>query len=207
MHADPYVHPNALCESDRVGAGTRIWAFAHVMSGASVGRDCNVGGHVFVENGARIGDRVTVKNQVLVFDGATIEDDVFLGPGCMILNDRTPRSPRMPEVAARYAKKSSWLRETRVCLGASIGGGAILLPGVRVGRYAMVAAGAVVTKDVRDHALVVGSPAEQRGWVCVCGASLEEGARCELACACGRVFSVAAGGSLRSANGASRPAR
>jgi acetyltransferase-like isoleucine patch superfamily enzyme len=192
----PFIHPRALCESAEVGAGTRIWAFAHVMAGARVGRDCNVGDHAFVENGAWIGDRVTVKNGALVFEGATIEDDVFLGPACMILNDRTPRSPRMAEAAERYADKG-WLRETRVCLGASIGGGAILLPGIRVGRYALVAAGAVVTRDVRDHALAAGNPAEQRGWVCVCGAPLVGEPQAELACACGRAFRADPGGSLR----------
>lgn len=191
----PFIHPQALCECADVGAGTRVWAFAHVMPGARVGRDCNLGDHAFVESGARIGDRVTVKNGALVFEGASIEDDVFLGPACMILNDRTPRSPRMAEVVARYADKG-WLRETRVCQGASIGGGAILLPGIRVGRYALVGAGAVVTKDVRDHTLVAGNPAEERGFVCVCGATLARDPRGDLACACGRVFRAGADGSL-----------
>ena len=194
----PWIHPLALCETAEVGEGTRIWAFAHVMAGARVGRDCNVGDHAFVESGARIGDRVTVKNGALVFEGASIEDDVFLGPACMILNDPAPRSPRMPEVAARYTDKG-WLRPTRVCRGASIGGGAILLPGITVGRHALVAAGAVVTKDVRDHALVAGSPAQQRGWVCVCGTRLSGDPRGNLVCACGRAFRAEGGGPLRPA--------
>jgi acetyltransferase-like isoleucine patch superfamily enzyme len=139
---------------------------------------------------------VTVKNGALVFEGADVEDDVFLGPGCMILNDPTPRSPRMAEVASRYADKG-WLRTTRVCRGASIGGGAILLPGITVGRYALVGAGAVVTRDVRDHALVAGSPASERGRVCVCGATLRGDPRGELACSCGRTYRAEGDGSLR----------
>jgi UDP-3-O-[3-hydroxymyristoyl] glucosamine N-acyltransferase len=99
--SDPvFVHPRGLCESDDVGAGTRVWAFAHVMPGASVGRDCNICGHAFVETGARIGDRVTVKNAVLVWDGVEIGDDVFLGPGVIFTNDLRPRAHIKPSCSA-----------------------------------------------------------------------------------------------------------
>lgn len=172
----PFVHRLALCESEDVGAGTRIWAFAQVMKGARIGRDCNIGGHAFVETGAAIGDRVTVKNGVMVWNGVTIEDDVFLGPGVVFTNDRYPRSPRMagvPVVARRYEDESRWLVKAHVERGASIGAGAVIGPGVRVGAFALVAAGAVVTRDVAPHQLVVGVPARDTGWVCFCGRGLD----------------------------------
>src|SRR5215467_10665833 len=114
--SDVFVHRQGLCESDEVGPGTRIWAFAHVMKGAVVGRDCNIGDHAFIEAGARIGDRVTVKNQAMVWDGVEIEDDAFIGPGVSFTNDAFPRSPRMklPAVAARYRSRDRWLLRTRV---------------------------------------------------------------------------------------------
>src|SRR5215469_11293422 len=123
LAAAVFVHPNALCESDEVGAGTQIWAFAHVMKGAVIGRDCNIGDHAFIETGVRIGDRVTVKNQAMVWDGVEIEDDVFIGPGVSFTNDAFPRSPRMrlPAIAARYDRRDRWLLRTRVGNSASIG--------------------------------------------------------------------------------------
>ena len=169
-----FVHPQALCESDEVGAGTQIWAFAHVMKGAASGRDCNIGDHAFIETGARIGDRVTIKNQAMVWDGVEIEDDVFIGPGVSFTNDAFPRSPRMrlPAVAARYRGKAGWLLRTRVENGASIGARCVILAGATIGAYAMVAAGAVVTREVSAHALVAGMPAKGVGWVCRCGTRL-----------------------------------
>lgn len=174
----PFIHPHALCESDEVGGGTRVWAFAHVMRGARVGRDCNVGGHAFVEAGAIVGDRVTIKNQVMIWEGVTIEDDVFLGPGVIFTNDRYPRSGRMPEARGRYASKDKWLSPTRVRRGATIGAGAIIVCGVVIGRCATVAAGALVTHDVPDHRLVVGRPARPAGWVCTCGLPLNDDLCC-----------------------------
>lgn len=156
-----FVHPHGLCESDDVGAGTRVWAFAHVMDGATVGRDCNVCGHAFVEAGARIGNRVTVKNDVLVWDRVTVEDDVFLGPGVVFTNDLRPR--------AHIKRSGDALVPTLVREGATLGANATVVCGVTVGRHAFVAAGSVVTRDVPDFAFVAGSPARQHGWVCVCG--------------------------------------
>src|SRR5258706_4541910 len=106
-----FVHRLALCESDEIGAGTRIWAFAHVMKGAVIGRDCNIGDHAFIETGARIGDRVTLKNQAMVWDGVEIGDDVFVGPGVSFTNDVSPRSRRLPLPAcpARHGAEAAWL--------------------------------------------------------------------------------------------------
>ena len=171
-----FVHRLALCESDEVGAGTQIWAFAHVMKGAVIGRDCNIGDHAFVETGARIGDRVTLKNQAMVWDGVEIGDDVFVGPGVSFTNDVSPRSRRLllPAVAARQPAKAEWLVPTCVGNGASLGARCVILPGAHIGAYAMVAAGAVVTREVPAHALVAGVPAKRAGWVCRCGAGLVE---------------------------------
>src|SRR6201981_2663356 len=153
--SDIFVHPRALCESEQVGKGTRIWAFAHVMRGAVVGGDCNIGDHAFIETGARIGDRVTVKNQAMVWEGVEIEDDVFVGPGVSFTNDVLPRSSRMPAVTGRYLHPKAGLGRTRGKKGASLGARCVVLAGVRIGAYAMVGAGAVVTREVRAHALVM----------------------------------------------------
>jgi len=171
---DIFVHSHALCESEQVGPGTRIWAFAHVMNGAVVGRDCNIGDHAFLEGGARLGDRVTIKNQVMVWDGVEIGDDVFVGPGACFTNDLFPRSQRMPlpAVADRYRQRQGWMALTRVENGASLGARCVILAGATIGAYAIVAAGAVVTDDVPPHALFAGVPAKRLGWVCRCGLRL-----------------------------------
>jgi UDP-2-acetamido-3-amino-2,3-dideoxy-glucuronate N-acetyltransferase len=181
-----FVHRLGLCESEQVGEGTRIWAFAHVMSGARVGRECNLGDHVFIESGAILGDRVTVKNGVVICDGVEIGDDVFIGVSVLFANDKAPRSPRMPDVAERYKDRCEWLLRTKVGRGATIGSGVVLLPGLSIGEYAMVGAGSVVTRDVAPHALVVGSPARQVGFVCVCGERLGDAYTCG---SCGREYS------------------
>lgn len=168
-----YTHPNALNESDTVGLGTRIWAFAHVMLGAQVGDNCNVGDHAFIETGASVGNNVTIKNHVCIWEGVTIEDDVFLGPHVVFTNDQYPRSPRMKEVAQRYSQSENWLRQTVVELGCSIGANATILPGLRLGAHSMIAAGSIVTRDVKPHALVMGNPARQVGFVCLCGTTIE----------------------------------
>src|SRR5689334_1339832 len=111
-----FIHPLALCETREIGAGTKVWAFAHVMGGAVIGRDCNIGDHAFIENGARIGDRITIRNQAMVWDGVEIGDDVFVGPGVTFTNDMWPRSRRLPlpAVSARYRDPAEWLVRTRV---------------------------------------------------------------------------------------------
>src|SRR2546428_7590101 len=148
-----FVHAKAICESKEVGGGTRIWAFAHVLDGARIGEDCNIGEQVFVESGATIGNRVTVKNQVQVWEGVEIGDDVFVGPGVTFANDRFPRSPRMagvPAVAERYKNKACWLAQTRVLRGATLGAGAVVCPGVVIGEYAVVGAGGPGTVRLRS---------------------------------------------------------
>lgn len=182
-----FVHPRAFCEAETVGAGTRVWAFAHVMEGAVVGRDCNLGEQVFVESGARIGDRVTVKNGVQVWEGVTLEDDVFVGPNAVFTNDRFPRSGRSEAAAARHANKA-WLEGVTVRRGASIGANATILPGLEIGAWATVGAGAVVAKPVPPHALVMGNPAARRGHVCVCGLRLREAAAGLRCPDCGRDY-------------------
>jgi acetyltransferase-like isoleucine patch superfamily enzyme len=170
--ADRYYHPAALVETDDVGLGTRVWAFAHVMRGARVGICCNIGDHAFLEAGAVVGNNVTLKNNVCIWAGITLEDDVFVGPNATFTNDRYPRSPRMPQVAARYETPERWLSPTVVERGVSIGANATIVPGIRIGRYSMIAAGSVVTANVPPFSLMVGAPARVVGCVCRCGQKL-----------------------------------
>jgi UDP-2-acetamido-3-amino-2,3-dideoxy-glucuronate N-acetyltransferase len=148
-----YIHPEALCEARAVGADTRIWAFAHVLPGAVIGRDCNVCDHVFIENDVVVGDRVTIKCGVQLWDGLRVADDVFIGPNATFSNDKYPKSKHHPP-----------LLQTHIGRGASIGAGATVLPGLRIGAHAMVGAGAVVTHDVPPRAIVSGNPARIVGY-------------------------------------------
>lgn len=181
MKAGFFQHPSALVESTAVGAGTRIWAFAHVLRGARIGAHCNIGDHCFVEGGARIGDNVTIKNGVAIWDGLIVRDNAFGGPFAVFTNDLAPRSPRFPAAARRYASKG-WLSRTVVEEGASVGANATILCGLRVGRFAMIGAGAIVTRAVPAYALMVGAPARQIGWVCECGTRLAADSRGMAAC-------------------------
>jgi UDP-2-acetamido-3-amino-2,3-dideoxy-glucuronate N-acetyltransferase len=161
-----FVHERGLCESDRVGEGTRIWAHAHVMKGAVVGRGCNIGEGSFVESGAVLGDFCTVKNGVAVWDRVTCGNYVFLGPDAALTNDFLPR-------AAFQKDPDTEFRPTHILEGASIGANATIVCGITIGRHAMVGAGAVVTRDVPDFALMVGCPAKRIGWVGRWGERLE----------------------------------
>jgi UDP-2-acetamido-3-amino-2,3-dideoxy-glucuronate N-acetyltransferase len=149
-----FVHASGICESPRVGKGTRIWAFAHVLPKAVIGEDCNICDGVFIENAVTIGNRVTVKCGVQVWDGIVLEDDVFIGPNATFTNNIFPRSKQHLE---EYPN-------TRICRGASVGANATILPGVTIGRNAMVGAGSVVTRSVPPNAIVMGNPARITGY-------------------------------------------
>ena len=149
-----FQHSHALVESEQIGDGTKIWAFAHILPQAVIGSDCNICDHVFVENDVVIGNCVTIKCGVQIWDGLRIEDDVFIGPNATFTNDLFPRSKEYPEK----------FEQTCVAKGASVGANATILAGLRIGEKAMVGAGAVVTKDVPDFAIVVGNPARIMGY-------------------------------------------
>lgn len=146
---DYFVHPSGLCESISIGSRTRIWAFTHVLEGAVIGSDCNICEQVFIESGAVIGDRVTIKNGVQIWDGVQVEDDVFIGPNVTFSNDKYPKS----------RNSSFQMLPTLLKKGCSIGANATILPGIIVGKNALVGAGAVVTQNVEDNATVIGNPA------------------------------------------------
>ena len=167
------IHPTAdVEEGARVGASTSIWHHAHVRSGAVVGDNCTLGHSVYVDSGVHIGNNCKLENRVSVFRGVTIEDGVFVGPHVTFTNDKYPRAIHPGGSVMTY---EDWtVVETLVEYGASIGAGAVVLPGLRVGRWSMIAAGAVVTRDVPAHGLMVGHPAVLAGYACKCGQALEQ---------------------------------
>lgn len=179
-----FVHPQGLCESDDIGPGTRVWAYAHILDGAHVGSDCNVCDGAFIEGGAVVGNRVTVKNQVMIFDGVTIEDEVFLGPGVIFTNDLRPR--------AAIKRLGDALLPTTIQRGATLGAGVVVVCGVTVGANAFIGAGSVVTRDVPDSSYVVGNPGRVIGWACECGSRLDN----FLLCDCGRRYQLIGGNLL-----------
>lgn len=174
-----FVHPLGLNDSTSVGEETRIWAWAHVMKGAVIGSHCNIGEGAYVEGGAVLGDYVTVKNGVCIWDLVTCENYVFLGPNAVLTNDPFPRSH--PDYKGHPEK---WL-PTLLREGATVGANATIVCGVTLGRWCLVGAGAVVTRDVPAHALVAGNPARRMGWVCRCAQRLDERLHCP---ACGRSY-------------------
>lgn len=163
--SDTLIHPTAVIdEGCTIGEGTRIWHFSHVMHGARVGKSCNIGQNVVISPGAIVGDRVKIQNNVSVYTGVTVEDDVFLGPSCVFTNVINPRS---------FISRKDEFRPTIVRRGASIGANATIVCGNEIGEYAMIGAGAVVTKDVPPYSLWVGNPARQAGWVSRAGHKLD----------------------------------
>ncbi|NUQ25848.1 MAG: N-acetyltransferase [Saprospiraceae bacterium] len=151
------IHPTAIVdEGAQLGEGCKVWHFCHVMPGAKLGKGCNLGQNVFVANGVVLGDNVKVQNNVSIYEGVTCEDDVFLGPSMVFTNVYNPRSA--------VNRKNEYL-PTHVGKGATIGANATIVCGIRIGQYAFIGAGAVVNKDVPDHALVVGNPSRQIGWM------------------------------------------
>jgi UDP-2-acetamido-3-amino-2,3-dideoxy-glucuronate N-acetyltransferase len=176
-----FVHPSSCVDEGAViGAGTKIWHFTHVMGGARIGRGCNIGQNVFVASGVVIGNNVKIQNNVSIYTGVQIEDDVFLGPSMVFTNVMNPRA---------HIERKSEFRPTRVKRGASIGANATIVCGVTLGEYSFIGAGAVVTRDVPDFALVHGNPGRIRGYMCQCGERLEFD-RTDNACcsACGSTY-------------------
>jgi len=174
-----FCHPAAIVEKGaKIGKDTRIWAFAHVLTGVTIGTDCNLCDHTFVEGQVRIGDRVTVKCGVSLWDGLTVENDVFIGPNACFTNDKRPRSRHYPPEFSKTLLKE----------GCSLGGNCTILPGLTIGRWAMVGAAAVVTRNVPDFGLVIGSPARLAGWVCRCGEKLPSAVNQRMICACGQIY-------------------
>jgi UDP-2-acetamido-3-amino-2,3-dideoxy-glucuronate N-acetyltransferase len=169
-------HPSAVIDDGcEIGEGTKIWHFTHVMPGARIGRRCNIGQNVVVSPGVTIGDNVKIQNNVSVYTGVELEDDVFCGPSMVFTNVVNPRS--------HVPRRDEYLR-TLVQRGASLGANSTIVCGHTIGRYAFVGAGAVVTRDVPDFALVIGNPARVAGWVCECGVKLASGRELPAAVTC-----------------------
>ena len=175
-----FKHEQALVEEGAsVGEGTRIWAFCNIQKGATIGANCNICDGCFVEKGAKIGNNVKLKNQVSVFEGITLEDGVFIGAHTVFINDRLPR-----------AEAKKWeLEKVTVHKGATVGANATVMGGLKIGTYAFVGAGSVVTKDVPPYTLVYGNPARAHGYVCQCGEKLPE----HLKCSCGKTYALQKG--------------
>ncbi len=193
VHESAFVDPGA-----RIGEGTKIWHFCHVMPGAVIGAGCSLGQNVFVADGVVIGDNVKIQNNVSIYQGVVLEDDVFCGPSMVFTNVKTPRSAYPRNTGEHYL-------ETRVRRGATIGANATVVCGVNVGEWAFVAAGAVVHRDVAPYALVAGVPARRIGWACECGRRLElDGSRTTCP-ECGAAFEETGGGVRKV--GPSSPAR
>jgi UDP-2-acetamido-3-amino-2,3-dideoxy-glucuronate N-acetyltransferase len=181
----PFIHESAYVDDGaRIGAGTKVWHFCHVMPGAVIGERCSLGQNVVVMNGTKIGDNVKIQNNVSIYEGVELEDDVFCGPSMVFTNVINPRSA--------VSRKDEY-RRTLVRRGATIGANATIVCGVTLGAYAFVGAGAVVTKDVPDYALVAGVPATVIGAVCACGVRLPNGDGALACSACDRRYVAEAG--------------
>jgi UDP-2-acetamido-3-amino-2,3-dideoxy-glucuronate N-acetyltransferase len=187
-----FVHQSSYVdEGCTIGDGTKIWHFCHVMTGATIGRGCNIGQNVVISPGVTIGNNVKIQNNVSVYTGVVLEDDVFCGPSMVFTNVVNPRS---------HVSRKDEYRQTIVGRGATLGANSTIVCGHSIGRYAFVGAGAVVTRDVPDHALVIGNAARIAGWMCECGVKLTGGAerpshaRCR---SCGAEYAAAPAGLQR----------
>lgn len=173
-----FVHESSyIDENVSIGEGTKIWHFCHIHKGAQIGEKCSLGQNVNVSNNVKIGNGVKIQNNVSVYEGVELEDYVFCGPSMVFTNDLTPRS--------KYPKGPFAYKKTVVKYGASIGANATIVCGNVIGEWAMIASGAVITKDVLPHALMAGVPGKQIGWVCECGTPLKENKICDE---CGRQY-------------------
>jgi UDP-2-acetamido-3-amino-2,3-dideoxy-glucuronate N-acetyltransferase len=186
LDAPPYfAHPTAVIDQpSKVGEGTKIWHFSHVMAGAKLGRGCNLGQNVVVSPDVRIGDNVKIQNNVSVYTGVELEDDVFCGPSMVFTNVTNPRS---------HINRKSEYKRTLVKRGATLGANSTVVCGTTIGRFAFVAAGAVVTRDVPDYALIMGVPGKQVGWICACGVRLADIVPVVSCTACGKSYRVSDG--------------
>ena len=186
-----FIHPTAdVSPHATIGEKTRIWHEAQVREGAVIGRECILGKGAYVDKDVHIGNRCKLQNQALVYHGFNLEDGVFVGPGAMLLNDKYPRAINLD---GTLKSDDDWeVSEGVVERGASIGGGAILLPGVRVGAMAIIGSGAVVTRDVPERGIVAGNPATLRGYACDCGHVLHEQGGSYACASCGRTYSIPA---------------
>lgn len=193
MSSAPFIHSSSYVDDGAsVGEGTRIWFFCHVQAGSTIGRDCILGQNVNIDRGVVVGDRVKIQNNVSVYNGVHVEDDVFLGPSCVFTNVINPRA---------FVERKTEFRATRVGRGATIGANATVVCGHDVGAYAMVGAGAVVTRPVAPYALVLGVPARRVGWVCRCGDRLDFAGASETRCgSCGDGYVAEGEASIRCVN-------
>ena len=171
MAGDVFIHPTSdVSANAQIGSGTKIWQYCQIRDGAVIGEDCRLGRGVFIDPNVHIGNRVKIQNYVSVYEGVTLEDGVLCGPNCVFTNDMMPRAVN-PDGTLKSAEEWT-ITETLVREGAAIGANATVVCGVTIGRWAMVGAGAVVTRDVPDHGLVYGNPARLYGYVCRCGEKL-----------------------------------
>lgn len=181
---DYFVHESSYIDDGvKIGNGTKIWHFCHIQTGAVIGEMCSFGQNVNVSNNVKIGNGCKLQNNVSVYEGVEMEDYVFCGPSMVFTNDLTPR--------AKYPKGSAGYKKTLLKTGATVGANATIVCGNTLGKWSMIASGAVVTKDVPDHALMAGVPAKQIGWVCECGEVLRDSLTCST---CGREYMEADNG-------------
>ena len=178
-----FAHATAIIDDGTsIGAGSKIWHFSHIMNGSVVGNNCNIGQNVVIGPNATVGNNCKIQNNVSVYQGVTLEDDVFCGPSMVFTNVFNPRA---------HIRRMHEARPTLVRRGATLGANCTIVCGVTIGQYAFVGAGAVVTRDIADYALVYGNPARQRGWVCQCGERLAPDFHCP---ACGMQYQLASAG-------------